>query len=426
MTTPSQFSNIANDAQSPLTSTNRYKFTENKNSQNKNPLVLKKPPATEDFLKERTPEEFSTVFVEAPSPQASSPPKPISNTRESSTPPLDQQPTKALVSTKVSSLATDPYNKSLSLAATLPFALPAQDTITAAILAPPQNGRTIPQRLHGTNNQPAGPVTQNSKINITHTNTQPNTLNVRSPQAVQPPSKAELLTATHAQKTEAEASPPVSTGFLLTTTPASTRAPSTLTPTETETITQRAISTQFKPDTSSLSLSEKTTFTPLIGLTVNTAITPPPRKVSPIKETQYTAQHSTVSQQITRAIATVKLQTDRLEVRLDPPELGRIYIDFNLNGEKVVSATLSAEFADTNALLRRHTETLLRELAQAGLNDITLSFNDTPRKENPDTYKETKLQVAANEDNASLPEASDNPTQHGAYINHPDTINLIL
>lgn len=65
----------------------------------------------------------------------------------------------------------------------------------------------------------------------------------------------------------------------------------------------------------------------------------------------------------------------KVELRLDPPELGRVEIHLAPNDRGTLHATVIAERADTHDLLRRHGEALSRELTSAGYSDVTLSFS---------------------------------------------------
>jgi hypothetical protein len=66
---------------------------------------------------------------------------------------------------------------------------------------------------------------------------------------------------------------------------------------------------------------------------------------------------------------------NRVELRLDPPELGRVAIDLRID-DGAVAASVSAERPETLDLLRRHADALQRELASAGFDRATLAFSD--------------------------------------------------
>ena len=78
-----------------------------------------------------------------------------------------------------------------------------------------------------------------------------------------------------------------------------------------------------------------------------------------------------VAAQITGAIRSADGTV--LELRLDPPELGRVLIQMSTqDGE--MRAVITTERAETAELMRRHADVLGRELARAGLAGADLSF----------------------------------------------------
>ena len=67
----------------------------------------------------------------------------------------------------------------------------------------------------------------------------------------------------------------------------------------------------------------------------------------------------------------------RFEIRLDPPELGRIDVRLDIDNDGNVKSRLVIERSDTYDLLRRDQSTLERALQQAGLktSDNSLEFS---------------------------------------------------
>jgi hypothetical protein len=63
-----------------------------------------------------------------------------------------------------------------------------------------------------------------------------------------------------------------------------------------------------------------------------------------------------------------------LELRLDPPELGRVTVSFEAGRDGALAALVAAERPETLDLLRRNAEILQRELAQAGWRGAELQF----------------------------------------------------
>ena len=65
---------------------------------------------------------------------------------------------------------------------------------------------------------------------------------------------------------------------------------------------------------------------------------------------------------------------DFVEVRLDPPELGRIRIDFNVEGAETIKAVIGAERAETLDHLKRNIADLEQQLKQAGFGSVSFEF----------------------------------------------------
>lgn len=63
-----------------------------------------------------------------------------------------------------------------------------------------------------------------------------------------------------------------------------------------------------------------------------------------------------------------------VELRLDPPELGRVQIHMHTSDDKV-RAVVMAERPETQDLLRRHAELLTRDLSAAGFDRVSLDFS---------------------------------------------------
>lgn len=79
-----------------------------------------------------------------------------------------------------------------------------------------------------------------------------------------------------------------------------------------------------------------------------------------------------VTAQIAGAVAG-EAGSARIELRLDPPELGRLEISLEIVDQSV-RATVAADRTGTHDLLRRHADMLLAQLQQAGFSDVDLRF----------------------------------------------------
>ncbi len=76
-------------------------------------------------------------------------------------------------------------------------------------------------------------------------------------------------------------------------------------------------------------------------------------------------------------VATITRRSDGgLEIRLDPPDLGAVSIQFFEDDGGALLAAITTERGETLDILRRHSDFLQRELARQGAGDFTLSFSD--------------------------------------------------
>ncbi len=82
-----------------------------------------------------------------------------------------------------------------------------------------------------------------------------------------------------------------------------------------------------------------------------------------------------VATQITAQLPQLLTKVDKqtIELRLDPPELGRVTIHLTTNDQQV-TAQVIADRPDTVDLMRRHAELLTATLARAGFSQADLSF----------------------------------------------------
>lgn len=88
-----------------------------------------------------------------------------------------------------------------------------------------------------------------------------------------------------------------------------------------------------------------------------------------------------VAEQIT--VAVLRAADPQVELRLDPPELGRVQIRLS-HADGGVQAIVLADRPDTQDFLRRNAETLQRELNEAGYAQVALEFaagQDAPSRD---------------------------------------------
>ncbi len=88
----------------------------------------------------------------------------------------------------------------------------------------------------------------------------------------------------------------------------------------------------------------------------------------------------------------------RLEVRLDPPELGRVMIRFEGDGGELVRAVISADTPETLDLMRRNADAFHKSLAEQGFEGLDLQFTEHGAKDASDEeFEAEKTFIAANE-----------------------------
>ncbi|ADM09639.1 flagellar hook-length control protein [Parvularcula bermudensis HTCC2503] len=119
------------------------------------------------------------------------------------------------------------------------------------------------------------------------------------------------------------------------------------------------------------------------------------------------AQGPVAAQQVAEAMRNIRTE-NHISVRLDPPELGRVEIDLNFDGQKLISAVLSADEANTSHLLKKHLDTLQRELASAGFENVAVDIADRGSQQTLSQqaqFSSTLPSYGAIADSGSLPEA---------------------
>jgi|GEM_PF-3075855 len=77
---------------------------------------------------------------------------------------------------------------------------------------------------------------------------------------------------------------------------------------------------------------------------------------------------------VTDAMLLAKETSKGVTVQLDPPEMGRVYIDFIFDADKPVTVVIKTESSDAQHMLRERSEAFLAMLKENGLDDANLSF----------------------------------------------------
>ena len=81
-----------------------------------------------------------------------------------------------------------------------------------------------------------------------------------------------------------------------------------------------------------------------------------------------------LSETLTQALSSVDEQNERLVVQLDPPELGRVSIDYKFDGIQLQHVTVTGESPEAMRQLRQMHHELVQALEQHGLSSKDMSF----------------------------------------------------
>ncbi|WOI52952.1 flagellar hook-length control protein FliK [Parvularcula sp. LCG005] len=123
------------------------------------------------------------------------------------------------------------------------------------------------------------------------------------------------------------------------------------------------------PTTPAVVLDAALMITPFVGTESSGVVTTSPMT------TTISAQPAPPHQQVVAAIA-AHPQERNLDLRLDPPHLGRVRIEFDFGHDGILRAVVSAAEPDTLQLLRRNVADLTRELADAGFGESRIDFSE--------------------------------------------------
>lgn len=98
-----------------------------------------------------------------------------------------------------------------------------------------------------------------------------------------------------------------------------------------------------------------------------------------------------IAAQITASVS--NLSEDTLELRLDPPELGKLVVTLTHKGA-LMSAHIMADRPDVLEFLRRNADVLSRELESSGFEGATLEFSQRQDKSEHETSSEEAANLA--------------------------------
>ena len=140
---------------------------------------------------------------------------------------------------------------------------------------------------------------------------------------------------------------------------------------------------------------------------VDTGLTTAAAKTETAIQTALPPAQADAAKQVAAAIRTERTPGGGgIEVRLDPPELGRVRIHFSMERGDAVVATVSADRPETLDIMRRHAGDLIEELREAGFASVELDFSQMSEQEqndadgSPESVTEAKSDIAPDDDTA--------------------------
>jgi hypothetical protein len=101
---------------------------------------------------------------------------------------------------------------------------------------------------------------------------------------------------------------------------------------------------------------------------------------------QSSVTHHPAVQTVAQTFATVQETQSGITVRLNPPEMGRVFVDFQFSADRGLTAIIRSDVPETAALMKHNADFLQETLKDSGFNSVTLSFeqNDGSKRDSPD------------------------------------------
>ena len=129
------------------------------------------------------------------------------------------------------------------------------------------------------------------------------------------------------------------------------------------------LSHSFLPQTTAAAEGNLAITTSMTSPTLSTSIAPAAQIV-----TANPAAMATNFNAVSQAMLVANETAKGVAVQLDPPEMGRVYIDFIFNSDDSVNVVVKSELPESHLLLRDRSEQFLEFLKESGLENVNLSF----------------------------------------------------
>lgn len=92
---------------------------------------------------------------------------------------------------------------------------------------------------------------------------------------------------------------------------------------------------------------------------------------------------------VSQAILVAKQSAKSVTVQLDPPEMGRVLIDFTFDGDDRVNVVVKSEIPDSHFMLRERSGEFLGFLKESGLENVNLSFEQSGQNGKSDSQDQS-------------------------------------
>ena len=178
--------------------------------------------------------------------------------------------------------------------------------------------------------------------------------------------------------------------------------------------------------TSTLSLAPDAASFALTSLTPSPLSIAGPQTLSPHIQALNTPSFTSVSQSIAKMVETQK----GVSVRLDPPEMGRVYIDYQFEADRSVTAIVRADLPEALAQLRENTPLLQNLLKDSGFDQVNINFEqntsdkDASNSDGHQTIKASRDSDTAIQASMPSPKAHAPLSYQNRDLNQPIDIKL--
>ena len=125
----------------------------------------------------------------------------------------------------------------------------------------------------------------------------------------------------------------------------------------------------------------------------------------------FSAPHNPNLKIINHAIIQARETMRGIQVQLDPPEMGRVMVDFIYESDQSLKVVIKAESLDAQLQLRQHSDILLTSLRDSGLDNISLDF-----QMNSNAFQDSNKDFTPGNHHFRLEAPAETETEHAPYL----------